>query len=52
MPTDEPHGAPATADVSVAAGANVAVIAYTWSHPKDGAQEGLLTIAPDERRVG
>ena len=24
------------------------MIAYTWSHPKDGAQEGLLTIAPDE----
>ena len=48
MPTDEPHSAAATAVVSVAAGENVAVIAYTWSHPKDGAQEGLLMIAPDE----
>ena len=28
--------------MSVAAGANLAAVAYTWSHPKDGAQEGLL----------
>jgi hypothetical protein len=48
MPTDEPYAASATAEVSVAAGGHLAVIAYTWSHREDGGQDGLLVIGPDE----
>jgi hypothetical protein len=44
MPTDAPHVAAATADVSTAAAGNLTTIAYTWSHPDDGAQEGLLLV--------
>ena len=49
MPTDEPHRAPASATVSVAAGGLLAAVAYTWSHPQDGAQEGLLVVGTDEQ---
>ena len=48
MPTDEPFEAPFTASVSLAAGGNIATIAYTWSHPADGAQDGFLVVGPDE----
>jgi hypothetical protein len=51
MPDDPPHVAPATADVSTAAG-NLTAIAYTWSHPEDGAQDGLLVIGPDGEPEG
>jgi hypothetical protein len=48
MPTDQPFVAAATADVSVSAGENMTVIGYTWSHPDDGVQDGLLAIGPAE----
>jgi hypothetical protein len=48
MPTDQPHVAAATADVSAGAGGNLALIAYTWSHPEAGEQSGLLVIGPGE----
>lgn len=48
MPTDPPHDAPATAEVSVAAAGHLTAIAYTWSHPQDGEQDGLLVIGPDD----
>ena len=46
MPTDSPHVAAATADVSTAAAGHLTKIAYTWSHPDDGAQDGLLVVGP------
>lgn len=46
MPDDPLHDAPATAEVSLAAGGNLVAIAYTWSHPQDGPQEGLLAVGP------
>src|SRR5262249_13575188 len=52
MPTDPLHDAPATATVSLGAGGNLALVAYTWSHPTDGAQDGLLVLGlDDEDRV-
>ena len=48
MPTDPFQEAPATAQVSVAAGGNLASIAYSWSHPQDGAQDGLLVVGGDD----
>ena len=44
MPTDEPHTAPATAQVSLAAGGNLALLSYTWVHAADGEQSGLLVL--------
>ncbi len=48
MPDDPPAGADATAQLSLGAGGNVAVLAYTWTHPDDGAQDGVLVLGPDE----
>ena len=48
MPTDEFNDAPATAEVTTAAGGHVIVLRYTWSHPDDGPQDGvLLAGSPD-----
>lgn len=52
MPADAPHVAAATADVATAAAGNLIAIAYTWSHPADGAQDGLLVIGPSEEEHG
>jgi hypothetical protein len=46
MPADALHDAPATAEVSVKAGGNLAALAYTWLHPADGPQDGLLVLGP------
>jgi hypothetical protein len=48
MPDDPFQTSPATAQVSVAARGNLTTIAYTWAHPDDGPQEGLLVVAPGE----
>ena len=49
MPTDDFHDAAATAVVTTAAGGYVVVVTYTWSHPEDGPQEGVLfTGSPDD----
>jgi len=48
MPDDPPAAADATAQLTLGAGGNVAVLAYTWTHPDDGAQDGLLVLGPDE----
>lgn len=52
MPDDPPTAAPATARLSLAAGGNVATLRYTWTHPEDGAQEGLLALGRDESPGG
>ena len=52
MPDDDPFEAPAALDLSTAAGGNLTLVAYTWSHSTDGPQSGHLTIGqgdePDE----
>ena|SRR5215471_7799003 len=48
MPSDPLADAPATAQVSTAAGGSLVAIAYTWSHPADGAQDGLLVVGAAE----
>lgn len=52
MPSDPFHEAPATAVVSVAAGRCMAAIAYTWSHPDDGDQDGLLVLGEADEPGG
>ena len=52
MPADPPHIAAATADVASVAAGNLTAIAYAWSHPADGAQDGLLVIGPSEEVHG
>jgi hypothetical protein len=44
MPTDEMTELAATAQVRLEAGGNLTSIAYTWQHPTDGPQEGLLVV--------
>lgn len=44
MPSDPPADAPMTVTISSAAGGYLAQIAYAWTHPSDGAQQGLLAI--------
>ena len=46
LPTDPPHVAVASAEVTVGAGGNLLSLAYTWLHPDDGAQDGLLVLGP------
>ena len=48
LPDHAPAEAPATAQLSLGAGGNVLVLAYTWTHPDDGPQDGLLALGPDE----
>ena len=52
MPDDPQAEASATAQLSLGAGGNIAVLAYTWRHPDDGAQDGLLVLGPDESPGG
>jgi hypothetical protein len=53
MPTDELYDAPATAELSTAAGGHDLVLTYTWAHPADGPQDGVLVVGSpdDEQRV-
>jgi hypothetical protein len=52
MPDDPPSSADATAQLFLGAGGNVAVLAYTWTHPDDGVQDGVLVLGPDEEPDG
>ena len=45
MPGDPLAEFPATVTVTMAAGGHLTLIAYTWKHPDDGPQDGLLVIA-------
>ena len=42
MPTDELFHAPAGARLTTAAGGHCLVLTYTWTHPDDGPQDGVL----------
>ena len=46
MPGDPLREFPATASVTTAAGGHLAVVAYTWQHPDDGPQDGVILIGP------
>lgn len=48
MPDDPPAEAPASAELSLEAGGHVATLRYTWTHPVDGVQHGLLALGPGE----
>jgi hypothetical protein len=49
MPTDELYEAAATAEVLVAAAGHDLVLSYTWLHPADGPQDGVLLVgSPDD----
>ncbi|MET9220281.1 hypothetical protein ABZX65_16145 [Streptomyces sp. NPDC003300] len=49
MPTDPFHEAPAGARVVLGAAGHLASVTYTWQHPDDGPQDGMLTVgATDE----
>ena len=43
-PGDAPHRAPASAVVQVSGA--MTTVAYTWEHPDDGPQAGLLALGP------
>ncbi|MGH9165349.1 MAG: hypothetical protein ACRDZW_07560 [Acidimicrobiales bacterium] len=47
MPSDSFAEAPALAALTLAARAHFTSLAYTWAHPEDGLQEGLLVFGPD-----
>src|SRR3954447_24879218 len=53
MPTDDLYDAPATAALSTAAGGHDLVVSYTWAHPVDGPQDGVLVVGSpeDEQKV-
>lgn len=46
--TDPFHEAPATAELTTAVGGALAVLTYTWSHPENGACDGLLVVGAGE----
>ena len=48
MPADPFSTQPSTATLTLAAGGSLVSFAYTWSHPDDGDQEGLLVAGPDD----
>lgn len=52
MPADDPFTAPATATVAVAAGGHLVTLGYTWRHPDDGEQQGLLVLGHGDDEAG
>ncbi len=48
MPTDDFHEAPATGQLATAAGGHDLLLTYTWAHPVDGPQDGVLLVGSPE----
>ncbi|MDO9353040.1 MAG: hypothetical protein Q7T55_05065 [Solirubrobacteraceae bacterium] len=48
MPSDPLADAPMRASVALAANGGLTHVTYTWTHPDDGEQEGLLVLGPGE----
>jgi len=44
VPADPLADRPATATLTLAAGGHLISLAYTWEHPDDGPQDGLLVV--------
>lgn len=47
-PDEQPHVAPSSAEVSIAAAGLLVLFAYRWSHAQDGEQSGLLILGRGE----
>jgi hypothetical protein len=52
MPADDLFTAPATATVASAAGGHLVTLAYTWRHPEDGEQQGMLVVGHGDEEQG
>jgi hypothetical protein len=52
MPADDLYTAPATATVAPDAGGHLVTVGYTWRHPDDGEQQGLLAVGHAEDGAG
>ena len=48
MPTDDFHEAPAAAHLTMTAGGQDLLFTYTWAHPADGPQDGVLLVGSPE----
>lgn len=48
MPLDPFAESPATLTLATAAGGHMTTVAYTWAHPADGPQQGLLALGAGE----
>jgi hypothetical protein len=48
MPGDPFSVSPATLSVTSAAGGHLTSVAYTWRHPDDGPQDGLVVVGAGE----
>ncbi|WP_131737820.1 hypothetical protein [Actinomadura roseirufa] len=48
MPSDPLAEHPATLTVTPGAGGHLTSVAYTWRHPDDGDQEGMLALGEQE----
>jgi hypothetical protein len=48
MPSDELASGPATATVTSAGGGHSTLVRYTWEHPADGPQDGVLLVGTPE----
>lgn len=48
MPGDTPQNAPMRAEISHAAKGGLVQLDYTWAHPADGEQRGLLVFGPGD----
>ncbi|WP_433284970.1 hypothetical protein [Micromonospora sp. CA-244673] len=49
MPPDPLAESPATVTVTTAAGGHLTSIAYSWTHPDDGPQDGLIVVGAGDR---
>ena len=49
MPADPLAESPAALAVATAAGGHLTTVSYSWDHPDDGPQDGLLVIAAGDR---
>ena len=47
LPTDAPHEGTSTATVTAGGGGTLTSLDYTWEHPTDGTQDGVLVLGPD-----
>lgn len=48
MPQDQFAESPATLTLATGAGGHLTTVAYTWAHPADGPQQGLLALGAGE----
>jgi hypothetical protein len=48
MPTDNFDEAPAAAELTTAADGHDLLLTYTWAHPADGPQDGVLLVGSPE----